>query len=837
MPPKKMPTKKFIMKKTSVPQSANSAKFLIIVESPSKCAKIESYLGAEYCCIASMGHIRHIAGLSSIDNKNNFAIQFDILPDKKDHVQILKSTVGKFAKKNVILATDDDREGEAIAWHICEVCNLDIETTQRILFHEITQSALVASVKTPTHINMDLVRAAHARQVLDMLVGFKISPLLWKYLYCNKTNSLSAGRCQTPALRLVYDNAQEKNAAITTYKITAIFLEKRLKFCLQTKCEISREQVQQFLEMTKNHQHILSVGKSKDTFQSAPKPFNTSQLLQTASSRLRMSPKETMSLCQKLYQEGHITYMRTESTKYSAEFLKEAAQYIDTNYGENMLADFSTLENKDIQNPHEAIRVTHIEQSVIGGQDTRASTLYRLIWQNTVESCMAQAKYETTTLTVTCPIVDKAMSDAHYTHILEIPLFLGWKTLALQVKEKPEPTEENDDLQETAKMTQEEGRGLLLYLKSIKGPVHYQQIMATVIMRNMHTHYTEASLIKKLEELGIGRPSTFAMLVDTIVDRGYVKCQDVEGITQKITEFVLTEKSIRASVKEKTFGEQKKKLVIQPVGIMTIEFLVKHFDKLFSYDYTKCMELELDSISNGTTIWHKLCENCEKDLTESMKPVAKTMKKEVFEVVQGEPEAGYSKYVVTIGQYGPVLKRTSIEDAKAEYATIKHGNKLDMEKLKRGEYNLEELIEKQNDLGEYEGFPLIIKNGKYGPYVQWGENTESLRNIGIQLENIERESLIKYLQSKNNGGENNGGENNSGDGNGENLVTNNTRIINQNLSIRVGKYGPYIFYKTPAMKKPVFHPMKKCPLKYTDCDVQLLLNWINNTYQLNETIE
>ena len=200
-------TKNFVNKKTQIPASASSATYLIIVESPSKCAKIEHFLGKEYSCIASIGHIRNITGLSSIDIADNFAIKFDILPDKKDHVQVLKSTIAKFNKKNVIIATDDDREGEAIAWHICEVCNLDPATTKRILFHEITEPAIKQAVANPTAINMNLVRAAHARQVLDMLVGFKISPLLWKYLYCNKKNSLSAGRCQTPALRLVYDNA------------------------------------------------------------------------------------------------------------------------------------------------------------------------------------------------------------------------------------------------------------------------------------------------------------------------------------------------------------------------------------------------------------------------------------------------------------------------------------------------------------------------------------------------------------------------------------------------------------------------------------------------------
>jgi len=437
MPPK------FVMKKTQVPASASCATYLIIVESPSKCAKIESFLGKEYSCIASMGHIRHITGLGSIDIANQFAIKFDILPDKKDHIQVLKSTVAKFSKKNVIIATDDDREGEAIAWHICEVCGLNIATTHRILFHEITEPAIKTAVKNPTKINMDLVKAAHARQVLDMLVGFKISPLLWKYLYCNKKNSLSAGRCQTPALRLVYDNMKERETkqSSNSYKIMAIFLQQRLSFCLQidssSLSSITQPMAQQFLEKSKIHDHILSVGKSRETYSSQPKPFNTSQLLQTASNRLHMSPKETMANCQKLYQDGHITYMRTDSTKYSADFLQEAGEYIGAKYGAPSIGDFDKIVQKDSTNPHEAIRVTHIQTEKLNHMtDQRIANLYSLIWRNTVESCMAPAKYEATTLTISAPSMNTVGTtiETFYKHVLEIPLFLGWKLVGSKKK-------------------------------------------------------------------------------------------------------------------------------------------------------------------------------------------------------------------------------------------------------------------------------------------------------------------------------------------------------------------------------------------------------------------
>jgi DNA topoisomerase-1 len=313
------------------------------------------------------------------------------------------------------------------------------------------------------------------------------------------------------------------------------------------------------------------------------------------------------------------------------------------------------------------------------------------------------------------------------------------------------------------------------------------------------------------------------MLVETIEDRGYVKCRDVEGTTTKITEFVLTEQTIRAAIKEKTFGAQKKKLVIQPIGIMTIEFLTAHFAELFSYDYTKHMEMELDAISKGDQIWHELCDKCNQEIKQWMKPVAKTIKKEVFEIVQGEPEEGCSKYVVSVGQYGPVLKR-KVGD-KLEYRPIKRGISLDMTLLKTGKYNLDDLMEVNMNLGEYEGSELMIKDGRYGAYVQWGEKRESLKDIGIRLEELEREDIVKYLQNKQCSV---GSLSNNNNG---------TRILNDHVSIRVGKYGPYIYYKMASMKKPAFYPMKKCPLKYTDCDTQVLLDWINTTYQLNEKIQ
>jgi DNA topoisomerase-1 len=335
----------------------------------------------------------------------------------------MRPIIAMFSKSNIILASDDDREGEAIAWHICEVFDLPVATTKRILFHEITKKAIIDAVNSPTVINMNLVHAQHARQVLDMVVGYKISPFLWKYLYHDKSNSLSAGRCQTPALRLVYDNDKEKSAGMETkYKTVGNFTTKNLIFTLDHEFD-TKEEITQFLEISKTHPHMIKVGSQKETIKSAPKPFNTSRLLQTASNVCHMSPKETMSICQSLYQGGYITYMRTDSTKYSKEFLNKASEYIMKEWLKTeYIGKLDGLELKDISNPHEAIRVTNINlRSLHDVDNPRMNTLYKLIWRNSVESCMADARYNSTGIKLSAP------TDKSYKYNVEIPIFLGWK--------------------------------------------------------------------------------------------------------------------------------------------------------------------------------------------------------------------------------------------------------------------------------------------------------------------------------------------------------------------------------------------------------------------------
>ena len=828
-----MPPKKFF-KKSSFPKSTKpkkestinlNAKYLIIVESPSKCSKIEGFLGNEYCCIASKGHIRTIEGLKSIDTKNTFEPKFSIIDEKKGHVEFMRSIISKFSKSNIILASDDDREGEAIAWHICEVFDLPIQTTKRILFHEITKTAIIEAVKTPTTINMNLVHAQHARQVLDMIVGYKISPYLWKYLYFNKSNSLSAGRCQTPALRLVYDNHHNKKSGLETkYKTIGNFTTNNISMTLNYEFD-TPQQILAYLTTSKSHQHMLNVGSAKKTSKQPPKPLNTSRLLQLANNVLHISPKETMSICQNLYQNGDITYMRTDSIKYSKDFLNKAEEFIIKQWNKpEYIGKLDTIEQKDINNPHEAIRVTNINTQYLNDSDnSRMSSLYRLIWRNSVESCMSAALYNSSEVRISAPL------NYYYSYNIEIPLFLGWKI----VKDKKDVDCENDDNdtingnshkkntkgQTNQTENQNNPAALLMFFQSLEKsgkPIPYNYIQTTVVVRNKHQHYTEASLINKLEDLGIGRPSTFATIIETIQERGYVKRMDLEGDKVNCTEYKLRGDSglIETKKEEKIFGNEKNKLVIQPLGILTIEFLVKHFQELFSYNYTKQMEDKLDEVSSGQeNEWSKLCKNCYNEIKELSKELT-SLTKQVY------PLDETHDYIFE--KFGPVI-RHKLEDGTFEYKQAKKDMKIDFDKLKNREYTVDELYEIKNDcLGKYEDTDMFIKNGKFGVYVEWGDKKESIKNIEKPMDEITLQDVIDYLGA-------------------DKTQTNKSvlRVVTPEISIRKGKgrLGNYVYYKREDMPKPEFYNLKKFPEGYISCEPKVLIDWLIETYKITVNYE
>jgi len=810
MPPKyKSSIKKYTKELSS--KKPESSKFLVIVESPSKCSKIEQFLGHEFQVIASKGHICELNGLKSFDVKNNYEPTFQICKDKKDHVSWMKSIIDQYPKQNIILATDDDREGSGIAYNIACVFGLDINTTQRIVFHEITKPAISHAIQNPAKIDQDLVKAQHARQILDLIVGFKISPLLWKYIYHAKSNSLSAGRCQTPALRLVYDNwsmkENSKESQDIGYKTTAQFFNQNIRFDLDYEYT-TKQEIEEFLGKSPTFEHRLSIGEKKTSKKSSPKPYNTSALLQAASSSLHLSPKQTMQYAQRLYQEGYITYMRTENTKYSKEFVASAQKYIATEYGDKYVESDEILGNRvinnDVNKPHEAVRITNILVKEVSTsvkevetlvkedetKDPKLNALYKMIWRNTVESCMPDAQYNVYKVAITAP------QEHQYQHILEIPVFLGWKKV---VEKSPDADAESALLMH-----------IQLLIKQNK-PIPYNQIDSVVVIHKHHQHYTEAGLINKMEDLGIGRPSTFATLVDTIIERGYVKIADVPGIEHECTEYKLnkilgqgTEQGLSKTIIKRQFGQEKNKLIIQPTGILCIEFLMQHFSPLFSYDYTKNMEEDLDKIAESTEVaktWWKICERVNQEIKELTKPV-ENVAKQLYKLDE--------THSLIFHQYGVSIKHI-LGNGDTEYLPVKKSIQIDLDKLKQGKYTLDELLEfKKANLGKYEDQEMMLKMGQYGPYVEWGENKKSIQDIGIPLDQITIENIISFLKKEE--------ETSQETDKSENKHI--LRVINPDISIRRGKFGNYIYYKTATMKAPKFIPLKKFKSNSLTCDIQ-----------------
>jgi len=743
---------------------------LVIVESPAKCKKIESYLGSGYKCIASFGHIRQIAnGLKSIDTNNNYDVVFKTIGSKGKYIKSLREWIKK--SKEVILATDDDREGEAIAWHICKTFNLSVLSTKRIIFHEITKPAIKTAINNPTVINMNTVNAQLARQVLDLLVGYTISPILWKHISRNTKGSLSAGRCQTPALRLVYEQQKLINSSPgkKVYETTGIFTNKNLSFVLNYNYN-SENEMEKFLEESVNFEHKYSVTKPKVVKKNPPIPFTTSTLQQKASNEYNFSPKQTMRLAQTLYENGLITYMRTDSMKYSKEFVKTAKKYIKSQYGNDYITKnlgklINNGENKkkkenNAQEAHEAIRPTKIDVNTItvaGKITAREVKLYNLIWKNTVESCMTAATYNSITAKITSP-------EKHsYKYSSEEVIFPGWKIVAGYDKENKE----------------------YKYLLSLKEGklLEYKEIYSKVTLKDLKKNYTEARLVQMLEKKGIGRPSTFSNLISKIQERGYVNKENVEGKKIKCTDFKLVEADLEEIDTERVFGNEKNKLVIKPIGIIVYEFLEKHFDDLFNYDYTKHMEDELDKISNGNKIWHTLCNDCHKQINKSSKNI-KDSHRETYRIDEN--------HIYMIGKYGPVIKYENGEETS--FKSVKKN--IDMEKLKNGEYTLKEIVDLNKvgsnniNLGEYEGEDVILKKGKYGMYITYKGKNSSISHIKKKMERVDLKDVLDVLKGK------------------KTSNPNILKVITDEISIRKGKYGPYVFYKTKKMSRPKFIPMK-----------------------------
>jgi DNA topoisomerase-1 len=772
--------------------------YLVIVESPSKCKKIEKYLGFQYKCIASKGHICNISKV-----KKDFEPEFEILSEKKDHVKSMREIISVFDPKNIYLGTDDDREGEAIAWHICLTFGLPVETTHRIIFHEITESAIRAAVAFPIVVRMNIVNAQKARQVLDRLVGFEISPLLTKRLgTIQEKKSLSAGRCQTPALRLVYDldQANEKKERSFQYQTTGTFFESKIPAILNHHFETEKE-CETFLEESKTFSHIYSLETPVNKQTSAPCPFNTSTLLQYASVHLHLSPKQTMNYCQTLYQNGHITYMRTESTKYSLEFLNKIRECFDD---PTWIGDLAKIQNHNHNNPHEAIRITNLEKCHLEEKDmdhvddkagfSRLKAVFDMIRYRTIESCMSDYQYREIQVKIRAP------QDKEYIHNLEIPVFLGWKRCKWI---EPEFLE-----------TQKKQTAFYFSLQhKSKKIADLSKIECIITSVNRTRHYTESGLIKKLEDLGIGRPSTFATIIETIQERKYVEKQDIEGEKKTVVEYELDgeSKNIQRIEKERIFGAEKNKLILQDLGKTVIQELIPTFTTLFEYEYTKTMEESLDLVSENSLEWQEVCKKC----AEEIKKESKTWKEEIQEIYKIDEihELVFSKKGAMIRK--PKLDQTHTLKKKTEYEYLSTRKKIDLEKLKKGEYTLEDLLEIPREyLGDYLEKEVHLKKGPYGAYVLWGEETIKTP-LKKDAWEITFEDIIDILEFKT-----------------KVLPPNVLRVLTENMTLRKGKFGPYVYYKPPEKEKPAFYNLKAFIQKknvYT-CEISEILKWIEETY-------
>ena len=901
-----------------------SARALVIVESPAKCQKIEGYLGKDkYQCLASFGHIREIAdGLKSIDVDNEFAIKFAIMSSKQAQVAKLRAAIAEATE--VILATDDDREGEAIAWHLCQVFHLSVATTKRIIFHEITEPALKAAVATPRTIDMSLVLAQQARQVLDLVVGYKISPVLWTYV---AHTNLSAGRCQTPALRLVYENYKEIEASTATmvYSVSGIFTKLNLTFHLSREIEStgdsSEECLERFIQETAAAPdagfRATVATPAKKTTKAPPHPYSTSTLQQAASNDLHLSPKDTMSVAQKLYEQGYITYMRTDSKVYSSEFVAKACDYIRKRFagagegaGDELIGNLSAVSgsSKDAAAAaHEAIRPTDISRTLLPQScHPREHRLYSMIHRNTLESLMAPAIAQSLTMSISSPVA-VAGEPCSYRYTAEQIIKPGWKLVAGGY---------DAEAKEYTYFASLASPGSAAATTILSAP--FKRIMTKCSLRNSKSHYTESGLVQLLEKMGIGRPSTFSSLIDKIQERGYVKLQDIRGKSLECREFTITEptqggpKKIESKTEVREIGGESRKLVIQPLGIIVIEFLLTHFAPLFEYDFTKDMENQLDEIATGGMIWHELCYKCWFDVTAQLQEL------KTRGVVKEEIHID-DRHSYIMGKNGPVIRcrvssdadnavsptiQSESDDDADDDATPNAAEKkpkfifksvrpdLEYAKIQRGEYSLAYMLGEAEAnvneggggtgtvttttsaiapvsvagggrlMGQHQGQDVIIKSGKYGAYIAWGSMNLSLKpllgggggggtmaagkkfiykgkaaaTMSQKTEfDLTLQDVVAFIE-RSTAGCGGGGDGGGDGGTGATAAPEGThyqgqilRTIDENTTIRYGRYGPYIFHKTAKMSKPAFVALKGFPEKhgnYMTCEAAVLREWV-----------
>ena len=742
-------------------------KNLVIVESPAKAKTIEKFLGKEYKVLSSYGHIRDLNKKKfSIDVNHDFTPNYEIPAEKTALVTSLKKEAQK--ADTVWLASDEDREGEAIAWHLYEVLGLKPEHTKRIVFHEITKSAILNAIEHPRHIDLNLVNAQQARRILDRIVGFELSPVLWRKV----KPSLSAGRVQSVAVRLIVEREREiqlfKSEA--SYRVVASFLvPDHAGNIVELKADLSRrfktkEEARAFLEMCKDSTFAIDEITTRPMKKTPPPPFTTSTLQQEAARKLGYTVAQTMMVAQRLYESGFITYMRTDSVNLSNYATAAAKETILQLMGERYVhSRHYETKTKGAQEAHEAIRPTYMESQTIDAS-AQEKKLYDLIWKRTIASQMADAELEKTTVTIHI-----SKSDDVFTATGEVIKFDGF----LHVYR-----ESFDDENE-----QEDENSLLPPL--LKGQqLALSGIVATERFAQRPPRYTEASLVRKLEELGIGRPSTYAPIISTIQQRGYVEKGNKEGEQRDINILSLKDKQIKEEVRSEIYGAEKAKLYPTDTGIVVNDFLTQYFPDILDYNFTASVEKEFDEVAEGAVQWTDLMKRFYTQFHPSVeKTLALKSEHKVGERILGV-EPGTGKTVsVKIGRFGPMVQiGTSDDEEKPRFASMKKGQSLETITLEEAL----DLFKLPRVIGEFEGMPVVAGIGRFGAYIQHNKVYVSLpKNLDPMTVTLEEaEELIQEKRAK------------------EAFKHVKKFEEEPDLEILNGRYGPYIAYKGSNYRIP-----------------------------------
>lgn len=752
------------------------SKNLVIVESPAKAKTIEGYLGKEYTVRSSYGHVRDLPkDDKAVDIANNYEPHYEISEEKRQVVSELR----RLAQQSEViwLATDDDREGEAISWHLKEALGLDDRRTKRIVFREITKKAIQNAIQNPRTINYDLVNAQQARRVLDRIVGFELSPLLWKKI----KGGLSAGRVQSVAARIVVEREREIRdfRSEAAYKVKGFFLLDNGKTLIAdlNRSFKTRQEAQDFLEQCKPATFEIEAIEKKPAKRSPAPPFTTSTLQQEASRKLGFSVSATMTVAQKLYENGYISYMRTDSVNLSDDAVASASATIKGQYGDDYLhVRHYRTKSAGAQEAHEAIRPTDFGRQHVPG-DPADQKLYDLIWKRAIASQMADAVLEKTTATI------RISTQPHkFVATGEVIKFDGF------LKVYVESTDDDDQ-----KSGEEENKGVLPPL-SIGQPLGLDAIRARERFTAHPPRYTEASLVKKLEEMGIGRPSTYAPTISTIIKREYVVKESREGTPRQYHELTLRKGQIQTETKTEIIGTEKNKLFPTHIGEVVNDFLVKHFTSVVDFHFTAKVEEEFDHIAHGQIEWKTMIDRFYHEFHPTVTATEQADRASIgIQKSLGTDPVSGAEVLVKSGKYGPYVQIGPAE--QKHFASLRKNQRLESITLEQAL----ELFKLPREVGEFEGLKMITNDGKFGPYVKHGDKFVSLEKHQDPL-TLTHDEAVALIQAK--------------------RKAEADRIIRKfdedpDLQILNGKWGPYIAYKKQNGKIP--KGTDPASLSYDEC--------------------